>query len=154
MQPKVCKTKALMIHYHLSKEKENAPLDTKFFYTLFSQGFLPRTYRGVRLWQRQETLQTSSTSSSLKNVHCRVAGTKQMSFSNVRIDQCKSVTIVLHQLSLHKEKPQGELKALWKQPEGKKVFLVIGRTHLDSHSFRVVLNKNDKATRIQGMVWT
>lgn len=89
----------------------------------FSRFFFPRTYRGVRLGRKtKDTADTSSTGIFLKNVQCRVASTRQMLFSNVRIDQCKSVTIVLYQLSPHTEKPRGELKALCKQPEGKRYF--------------------------------
>lgn len=114
-----------VIHYHISEEEENAPLSTKFFYSISSEGFFfsPKTYRGLRLGREKgDTADISSTSIPLKKVHCRVPSTKQMPFSNVWIDQCKSVTIVLHQLSLHTEKPRGELKALCKQPEGKRYF--------------------------------
>lgn len=118
---KTWKTRDSMIRYHMGEEEEMHLSQLNFFCSISSQIFFPRTYREVRLGRETEdTADTSSTSISL--IHCRVPSRRQMSLSNVRIDQCKSVTIVLHQLSLHTEKPWGELKAFCKQPEGKRYF--------------------------------
>lgn len=101
-----------MIHYHISEEEEmHLSLLSCWFFFFFTV-FLPSFFlffslknpREVSLGRETgDTADTSSTSMSL--IHCRVPSTRQMPLSNVRIDQCKSVTIVPHQLSLHTEKP-------------------------------------------------
>lgn len=93
-------------------------------------------------------LQTSSTSIPLKNTHCRVPSTRQMPFSNVMIDQSKSVTVVLHLFTavpFHRKALRGvthTLQAARRKEKKKKVFLVAGRTHFDPKSFLVVLSQN------------
>lgn len=110
MQPKLCKTQISVILYHMGEEEENAPLTTKFlqcffFPFYFSIIVFPWDLQRSQAGERLETLQTSPTSTPLKGVHGRVAGVRQMPFRKVKTDQCKSVTTVLRQLSLHTEKP-------------------------------------------------
>lgn len=114
-----------------------------FFYSISSP--FARTYRGIRLGRETgDTVDTSSTSISLKNVHCRVASTRQMPFSNVMIGHyCSTPAVPSYRKALR------GVKGTLQTARGKKVFLVIGRKHLQSNSFLVVPNKKlDKATRI------